>query len=61
MLSHDALVSILNNLKDQNPKIEIEETQDQIRIPIGALKLLAKILNETSQGKLVSIVPIAMK
>jgi len=59
MLSYDALVSTLNEIKDKNPEIEIEETQERIRIPLNALKLLAKILKETSQGKLVSIVPIA--
>jgi excisionase family DNA binding protein len=59
MLSYDALVSTLNELKDQNPEIEIEETQQRIRIPLSALKLLAQILKETSQGKPVSIVPVA--
>ena len=59
MLSYDALVSTLNEIKDENPEIEIEETQERIRIPLSALKLLAQILKETSQGKPVSIVPIA--
>lgn len=59
MLSYDALVSTLNKLKDQNPEIEIEETQQRIRIPLSALKLLTQILKETSQGKPVSIVPVA--
>lgn len=59
MLSYDALVSTLNDIKDKNPEIEIEETQERIRIPLSALRLLAKILKETSQGKPVSIVPIA--
>ena len=59
MLSYDALVSTLNEIKDENPEIEIEETQERIRIPLSALKLLAEILKETSKGKPVSIVPIA--
>ncbi len=59
MLSYDTLVSTLNELKDQNPEIEIEETQQRIRVPLSALKLLAQILKETSQGKPVSIVPVA--
>ncbi len=59
MLSYDALVSTINEIKDENPEIEIEETQERIRIPLNALKLLAKILKETSKGKPVSIVPIA--
>jgi excisionase family DNA binding protein len=59
MLSYDALVSTLNEIKDKNPEIEIEETQERIRIPLSALKLLAEILKETGKGKPVSIVPIA--
>lgn len=59
MISYDALSSSLNAIKDKNPEIEIEETQEKIRIPLSALKLLAKILKETSQGRPVSIVPIA--
>lgn len=59
MISYQALSSTLNEIKDKNPEIEIEETQEKIRIPLSALKLLAKILKETSQGKPVSIVPIA--
>jgi len=42
-----------------NPEIEIEETNDKIRIPLKAFKLLAKILKVTSQGKPISIIPIA--
>jgi len=59
MLSYDALASTLNKIKDENPEIEIEETHKRIRIPLSALKLLAQILKETSQGKPVSIVPVA--
>lgn len=59
MLSYDALVNTLNEIKDKNPEIEIEETHQKIRIPLSALKLLVQILKETSQGKPVSIVPIA--
>lgn len=57
--SYDALASTLVELKDNNPEIEIEETQEKIRIPLSALRLLAEILKETSQGRPVSIVPIA--
>ena len=59
MESYDALVSILEELQSDNPQIEIEETSEKIRIPLNALKLLAKILEETSKGRLVSIIPIA--
>lgn len=57
--SYDALASTLNELRSSNPEIEIEETKDKIRIPLNALKLLAKILKVTSQGQPISIVPIA--
>lgn len=57
--SYDALAAQLEEIKDKNPEIEIEETQEKLRIPLNALKLLAKILKETSQGRPVSIVPIA--
>lgn len=59
MESYNALACVLEQLREDNPEIEIEETKDKIRVPLGALKLLAKILEATSQGKLVSIVPVA--
>lgn len=59
LLSYDALVSTIHEIKNSNPEIEIDETKEKIRIPLNALKLLARILKETSQGKPVSIVPIA--
>lgn len=59
MKSYHALAEVLENLRNENPEIEIEETQEKIRIPLNALKLLAKILKATSQGKPISIVPIA--
>lgn len=59
MESYDALASVLEKLSSENPEIEIEETQEKIRIPLKALKLLAKILKVTAQGQPISIVPIA--
>ena len=59
MQSYDALSATLSRLRSQNPEIEIEETQQSIKIPIQALKLLAKILKELGQGNPVSIVPVA--
>lgn len=59
MESYDALVSTLEQINSDYPEIEIEETHERIKIPLNALKLLAKILKETSQGKPISIVPIA--
>ena len=57
--SYDALTAMLEEIKDKNPNIEIKESKEKIKIPLSALKLLAKILKETSQGRPVSIVPIA--
>lgn len=59
MESYDALAATIEQLRSDNPEIEIEETEDRIKIPISALKLLAKILKEISQGNPISIVPIA--
>lgn len=57
--SYDALTSTLEQIHSEYPEIEIDETKERIKIPLNALKLLAKILKETSQGKPISIVPIA--
>ena len=59
MESYNALAEVLESLRKDNPEIEIEETKEKIRIPLNALKLLAKILKATSEGKPISIVPIA--
>lgn len=59
MESYHALTEVLESLQKDNVEIEIEETREKIRIPLNSLKLLAKILKITSQGKPVSIVPIA--
>ena len=59
MQSYDALITSINAIKGENPEIEIEETQEKIRIPLSALKFLASILKEMSQGKPISIVPVA--
>lgn len=57
--SYDALAAALNEVKSEYPEIEIQETKEKIRVPVGALKLLEKILKATAQGKPVSIVPVA--
>jgi len=57
--SYLALTATLESLHSANPQIEIEETEEKIKIPLKALKLLATILKATSQGKPISIVPIA--
>lgn len=56
--SYNALEETLKALKSTNPEIEIEETEEKIKIPIKALKLLARILKDMSQGKPVSLIPL---
>ena len=57
--SYYILSSSLKRLRSKNPEIEIEETEEKIKIPLNALKLLADILKEISKGNPISIVPIA--
>ncbi len=57
--SYDALASVIEQLKSENPEIEIEETEERIKIPLKALKFLGEILKAMSQGKPFSLVPMA--
>lgn len=57
--SYETLSATLEELHSKEPEIEIEETEEKIRVPLSALRLLAKILKATSQGKPISIVPHA--
>jgi excisionase family DNA binding protein len=55
------LKTSLQNLNSQTAEIEIEETKEKIVIPVKALELMAKILEELSKGNPVSVVPMAME
>lgn len=57
--SYSALASVIEQINSEETEIEIEETKDKIKIPLRALKLLGDILKAMSQGKPISIVPIA--
>jgi excisionase family DNA binding protein len=57
--SYEMLSATLEGINSKDPQIEIEETEEKIRVPLSALKLLAKILKATGQGKPISIVPHA--
>lgn len=57
--SYNALASALEHINSDNPEIEIEETEERIKIPLKALKFLEEILKAMSLGKPFSIVPIA--
>lgn len=57
--SYDTLVSVIEQLHSEQPEIEIEETNEKIKIPLSALKLLGDILKAMGQGTFISIVPVA--
>ncbi|MDZ7614266.1 MAG: excisionase [Flavobacteriaceae bacterium] len=59
--SYDALAAIMDELQTNKPEIEIEieETKEKLKIPLSVLRLLSKILKATSEGKPISIIPIA--
>jgi excisionase family DNA binding protein len=57
--SYGALASAIEQIVSEEPEIEIEETNDKIKIPLSALRLLGDILKAMGEGKLISIVPIA--
>ena len=57
--SYSPLHSAIDQLKTDQAEIEIEETGEKIKLPVKALKLLGEILKSMSEGKPVSIVPIA--
>jgi excisionase family DNA binding protein len=57
--SYSALASAIEQIKTDQAEIEIEETRDKIVVPLRALQLLGDILNAMSQGKLISLVPLA--
>lgn len=61
MESYSALESVIAQLNTQETEIEIEieETDERIKIPVSALKLFTEILKAMSKGQPISIVPIA--
>jgi len=57
--SYNSLISSIEQLKSDQAEIEIEESGEKIILPLKALNLLGEILKAMSQGKPISIVPIA--
>jgi excisionase family DNA binding protein len=59
--SYNALEATLKTLNKRTPTIEIEidETNERIKVPLAAMKLLAKILEATSKGNPISVLPVA--
>ncbi len=58
-ISYSALAYAIEQIKSDQAEIEIEETREKIIVPLRALQLLGDILKAMSQGKLISIVPLA--
>lgn len=58
MESYDSLAAVLEQLSAET-ELEIEETKDKIVVPLRALKLFGAILKAMSEGKPISIVPLA--
>src|SRR5690554_4516776 len=56
--SYDSLAAVIEQLQ-ADTEIEIEETNDKIVVPLRALKLFGSILKAMSEGKPISIVPLA--
>jgi excisionase family DNA binding protein len=57
--SYSSLISTIDRLKTDQAEIEIEETGEKIKLPVKALSFLSEILKAMSQGKPISIVPLA--
>ena len=57
--SYPAVLSILSHINVEETEIEIEESKERIKIPSRALEFLSDILKAMSEGKPISIVPIA--
>ncbi|MFC6102773.1 helix-turn-helix domain-containing protein [Olivibacter domesticus] len=57
--SYDSLAAVIEQLHAEQTEIEIEETKDKIIVPLRALKLFGGILKAMSEGKPISIVPLA--
>jgi excisionase family DNA binding protein len=57
--SYETLSAVLDQLDTENTDIEIDETHDKIKLPLSALRLLTEILKSMSEGKPISIVPVA--
>lgn len=59
VVSYARLATALSQIQSNDTEIEIEETNDRIKIPHRALVLLGDILKAMGEGKPISIVPVA--
>lgn len=59
--SYETLFSVVEHLKTDDTEIEFDETNQKIKLPKSALRLLTEILKSMSEGKPISIVPVAIE
>lgn len=52
------LNDLLEGMYDIAPEVKIAETDEAIRVPLKALKLLSAIVEAMAEGKAVSVIPI---
>jgi excisionase family DNA binding protein len=57
--SYNALSAIINQINTNDTEIEVDETKEKIKMPMYALKLLNDILKLMSEGKPISLIPVA--
>jgi excisionase family DNA binding protein len=57
--SYETLSKVLKHLKTDDTEIEIDKTNEKIKLPLTALNFLNEILKSMSEGKPISIVPLA--
>lgn len=57
--SYNALSAIINQINTNDTEIEVLETNEKIKMPMYALKLLNDILKLMSEGKPISLIPVA--
>jgi excisionase family DNA binding protein len=59
--SYRKLAIVLETSHDEISEVVIEESAERILLPRKAMELLAAILKATSQGKVISLVPVSME
>jgi excisionase family DNA binding protein len=57
--SYNALSAIIDQINTDDTEIEIDETKEKIKMPLYALRMLNDILKLMSEGKPISMIPIA--
>ncbi len=58
-VSHDILLNSLKGVHSDLVELEVEETQDRIKVPRSAIHLFIKVLDSLGKGMPISIIPVA--